>query len=141
MRPRAGPTRLAEQAVTHELYNTPAMLGNQGFKDFFANGSQTFKRFLAENSALYRLVVDRIRTDKDLVQLLARLGLMDPLVGIEGLDNNLKPALRDPPPEIEKSFRAVETKLGELKIVTDREGVRLIVVAIPAKQASALDHR
>ena len=94
-----------------------------------------FKRFLAENSALYKFVVDRINTNKSVVQFLARLGLKEPLVGVEGIDNNLKTSLRDPPPEIERSFRAVEAKLSELKSLTDREGVRLIVVAIPARQA------
>ncbi len=116
--------------ATHEEQTA----SNGGSQSFRQSNFEKFRRILALNSALYMLVVDRINTSKGLVKLLIRLGLKDPLSGAGEIDNNLVVALRDPPPGIEKSFRAVETKLGELKALADREGVRLIVVAIPARQ-------
>lgn len=98
-------------------------------------GQRSVQRYIAEHSALYKFVSDRVNTNRTLISLLVDLGVKAPLAGINGIDNNLKTALRDYSPELEKEFAMVRDKLLELKQTTDQAGVRLIVVAIPAKQA------
>ena len=96
---------------------------------------RSIQEVVAQNSALYKFVSDRVNTNKSLVEFFIRLGLKAPLAGADGIDNNLKTGLIDYPPDLEQAFAAALAKLRELKGVTDREGVRLIVVAIPARQA------
>ena len=115
-----------------ELANNPPEEDSQAAPE---RQGRSLQELIAQNSALYKFVSDRINTNKSLVKFFVGLGLKAPLADADGIDNNLKTALLDYPPALDEAFSAVQGKLLELKRLTDMEGVRLIVAAIPAKQA------
>jgi lysophospholipase L1-like esterase len=93
------------------------------------------KEFLATSSALYKLTVDRVNANKKLSRLLVKLGIKESLVGFEGLDTSLKPALLDYPPRLTDSFEQTKAELLELQAITDALGSRLVIALVPSRQS------
>ena len=90
------------------------------------------KRSLAEYSATYSFVIERINTNKNIVNLLVQLGLKDGLVRFEGLDVSLAPALLQYTDRLQQSWEMTKADLLRLKRMTDETGVRLVIAVIPA---------
>jgi len=104
---------------------------------------QSAKRFLLDHSALYSFVVDRINTEKRLINLLAGIGLKDPLGGYQALDGNLRPALKSYPAELERRWESVTSLLLEMQSFLQARNVRFIVALVPTKhsiEAKVLHH-
>ena len=93
------------------------------------------KAWLSERVALYRLVQQAINTSPSLVKTLVVLGLKEELLGFEGLDPNLMPAMRNYPPRLQSSFDATEAELLEVRDWLAQRKIRLILALIPALQA------
>lgn len=92
------------------------------------------KEFFGTHSALYRLVIERINTNKSLVNVLVKVGLKDSLFGWDKLDPNLLPALMEYPQRLTLAWTVTKAKLSELKKVARDSGVELVIALIPARQ-------
>jgi hypothetical protein len=105
--------------------------------------SRGLRQRLAENSALYNAVVDRVNSNRTLVEFLVSVGIKDELQGFDQLDLNLMPSLIEYPEVLDTSFEATLSELRQFQQVADEVGVRLIVAVVPALQAvdrTAFEH-
>lgn len=93
------------------------------------------KKFLARSSVLYRFLVDRINTNKTLINALVSLRIKDSLVGFEGIDINLMPALKEYPKILETSWEETRSELLELERLTRASGIRLVIAVVPSVQS------
>lgn len=93
------------------------------------------KRFISKHSALYRFIIERINTNKDLVNLLVKVKLKSNLAGYEELDVNLRPALKVYPEKLEQSLDKTEARLLDIKRFLDKRGVPFIIALIPSLQS------
>ncbi len=92
------------------------------------------KQTIEGRSALYRLVVDAVNSNRALVKLLVRIGVKDSLAGFDEMDPNISPALKDYPAELSAAWEAMLDDLRELRALTSEKGIRLIVALVPALQ-------
>jgi lysophospholipase L1-like esterase len=93
------------------------------------------KRWLSEKMALYSVARQAINSNRTLVNMLVGLGLKEGLHGFEGLDNNLMPALREYPPQLQASLEKTQTELLQMRDWLATRNIRFIVALIPAVQA------
>lgn len=93
------------------------------------------KRFISTHSALYSFIIERINTNKDLVNLLVKLKLKSELAGYEELDINLRPALKVYPEKLEQLLEHTKARLLDIKRFLDERGVRFIIAFLPSLQS------
>lgn len=93
------------------------------------------KTWLAERVVLYQLSQQAINTNRSLVKALVALRVKEQLLGFEGLDPSLMPALRTYPPELQSSYVATEADLREIRDWLAGRKIRFILTLIPALQA------
>ncbi len=106
-------------------------------------GFNRLKTFLNDHVVLYSFVADRLNTNKDVVRLLVKIGIKDRLLRFEETDTNLVPALREYPATLDSAMRRLQSELLDLKALSERHGMRLVVALIPALQTvdpKALQH-
>jgi lysophospholipase L1-like esterase len=94
------------------------------------------KTVLARRSYLYRMVRDRLHAAKPLSRVLVRLGLREPLGGLEALDPSLVPSLLSGGAEVEAAWVRAEQRLLQLKRITDSAEARLVIAVIPVREAA-----
>jgi hypothetical protein len=95
----------------------------------------SLKAWLEEHLILYQLARQAINTNKPLVNALVRMGLKDKLLGFEGLDTNLMPALRVYPPALQRSLDQTKADLLELRQILTERNIRFILALIPSAQS------
>jgi lysophospholipase L1-like esterase len=88
--------------------------------------------------AALRIAVSRCRP---LSLWLVDAGLKEPLAGYEGLDTNVRTALREYPPALQHTWEVMGAELTGIKKTCDEAGVPLLVAAIPAREAVEPDVR
>lgn len=93
------------------------------------------KAWVAERVVLYRVTQQAIATNRSLVKALVALGLKDGLVGFEGLDNNLMPALMTYPPQLQSSWDTTQAELLQIRDWLAERKIRFLLALIPARQA------
>ncbi|MCI0433852.1 MAG: hypothetical protein L0271_09380 [Gemmatimonadetes bacterium] len=115
----------------------PVPAGDTGAAQTTGNVSRfiALKRRLAANSRLYALLMDAVNGNRAIVELLVRLGIKGELGGVDQLDDNLRPALREPPPEVVEAWERTFERVRVLRGLTDSLGVRLVLALVPALQA------
>lgn len=89
---------------------------------------------LIQSSYLLQFLRERVNSSRSLARLFVSLGIKEELGGYELLDTNLRPALRDYPPELLRDWK--ET-CGELRLLRDAcaaAGAKLLVTSVPAMQ-------
>ncbi len=94
-----------------------------------------FKRALAERSRLYALVTDAVSGNRTIVELLVRSGIKGELSGVEQLDPAIRPALREPTPEVTAGWERTFDHLRAFQRLSDSLQIRLIVALVPTVQA------
>lgn len=97
--------------------------------------ARRFKKWLRANSYLFTLIQQTVNTNKTLASFAVTIGLKEELAGYEMLDDNLRPALFDPPPTVERARRRVVDDLLAIRDAAQDAGADLIVVLIPCIQA------
>jgi len=100
-------------------------------QDAFQNSFRDAKRILAENSALYSLLRDFVNHNSLLFNVFAKFGLKEAKGGFGDLHDNLRPALRQYPPELGRRWEITKKRLLDLKRTCDRNGIRLIIAIVP----------
>lgn len=91
------------------------------------------KQFLNGHSAVYRWGREQLTANNTIVKLLSRIGLREPLGGIESLDVSLLPALKNQPDSLATLMSVAKSKILELDGLLTERGIRLILVLIPAQ--------
>jgi hypothetical protein len=84
---------------------------------------------------LYSLLSDAINGNRALVELAVRLGIKAEPGGLEALDFNLMPALREQPEPVRAGWDRTFERLRSLHAFTDSLRIRLIVGLVPAAQS------
>lgn len=95
----------------------------------------SLKRWINERSVLYSWIRDRINTNRMFVKFLVKIGLKGPLAGIEELDVNILPALKAAPVSLNPLMESAKSHVLELRDLLAVQGIRLIVVLVPAPQS------
>lgn len=93
------------------------------------------KRFISTHSTLYSFTIERINTNKELVNLLVKLKLKSELAGYEELDINLRPALKVYPEKLEPLLEQTKGRFLDIKRFLDERGVRFIIAFLPSLQS------
>src|SRR5262245_43175639 len=93
------------------------------------------KRFISSHSTLYSFIIERINTNKELVNFLVKLKLKRELAGYEELDINLRATLKVYPEKLERLLEQTEARLLDIKRFLDERGVRFIIVLMPSLQS------
>jgi lysophospholipase L1-like esterase len=119
---------LAETAVPNPVVAKKAEAEPSGL---FSN----IKRWINERSVLYGWIRDRINSNRALVSFFVKIGLKGPLSGIEELDVNILPALKPVPVFLNPLMELAKSRLLELRDLLAVQGIRLIVVLVPAPQS------
>lgn len=97
------------------------------------------KEVLRDHLYLYAFCQEAVNSHKTTARTAVRLGLKEKLAGYEMLDDNLRPALLDPPPGMLAAFERLDEDLQRLQKTVRANGADLVVAVIPAIQA--VDHR
>lgn len=114
----------AQNDVTHQVI--PSVVA--------VTAKEERESWLVRNSYLGQFLRDRVNSSRSLVRLCVSLGIKEDLGGYELLNTNVRPALRDYPPELAREW---EETCGELRLLRDdcaSAGSRLLVVTVPALQ-------
>lgn len=93
------------------------------------------KQWLDERLVLYRVARQGINTSPALVKALVALGIKDELMGYDGVDSDLTPALRNYPPKLQSSFEATLAELMQMRDWLAERKIRFVIALIPALQA------
>jgi lysophospholipase L1-like esterase len=100
-----------------------------------SRGLHRIKRFIAEHSAIYHLANDVVMSHRGLMQAAVAAGIKDQLDGYDELDYNLRPFLKQYPPELDEQWNAAVSQVLDFKSIADSHGMRFIVAVIPALQS------
>ncbi len=100
-----------------------------------APASRRLKHWVRDHSYLYRLLQQATNTNKSLARMAVSIGLKEELAGFELLDDNLRPALIDAPPQVIASQTAVRAQLLALRDAIRADGAVMLVGLIPCIQA------
>ncbi len=95
---------------------------------------RSWKSWVSEHMYLYRFLIDRINTNKTLVNALVRIGLKGELSGYEALDFNVRPALRQYPPHLADQWERTKGQLRVIRDLARAQHARLILALIPSLQ-------
>jgi len=96
---------------------------------------RSFKVFLRERLYLYAFCQEAVNANKSIARAAVRLGLKEELAGYEMLDDNLRPALLNPPLTMQRAFSRLDGDLVRLEEAVRSNGALLVVAVIPAIQA------
>lgn len=97
--------------------------------------SRRLKHWIRDHSYLYRLLQQVTNTNKSLARMAVSIGLKEELAGFELLDDNLRPALIDAPPQMIASQNAVRAQLLAMRDAIRADGADMLVALIPCIQA------
>ncbi|HPF39434.1 MAG TPA: SGNH/GDSL hydrolase family protein [Phycisphaerae bacterium] len=100
-----------------------------------APASRGVKQWLRTHSRLYQLAQQTINTNRSLARFSVRIGLKEELAGFEMLDDNLRPALIDAPPGVQRSRESVCRQLLAIRDTVAADGATTLVALIPCIQS------
>lgn len=94
---------------------------------------------LSQRVFLYDLFRIGVNRNKRLARFLVRVGVKESLGGYDELDVNLRPALVRYPDVLERDWTSATAELGRIQETCQAHSVKIVVAAIPARQAIDAD--
>ncbi|MHC4819667.1 MAG: alginate O-acetyltransferase AlgX-related protein, partial [Planctomycetota bacterium] len=90
---------------------------------------------------VYAAVRGAVASSKSLSLWFVDLGIKQPLGGYQELDRNVRTALREYPPHLQRTWDLMCADLTGIKKTCDEAGIPLVVAAVPAREAVEPDAR
>jgi lysophospholipase L1-like esterase len=96
---------------------------------------RTWKGVLAEHFYLADLVRGRVNSSKTLTRILAKMGVTRAPAGYSELSDNLRPALKEYPVELQQMWDVTLMEIAALHRTAKNASARLLMVSIPARES------